>query len=138
MAKNNLPQLFLFLGGDKPSLHKNELANSCVAGAQIIYSWKQLEPKKNVYHFSKIEKDLRYLKKIHKGLFIQLQDRSFEPGIFNVPDYLREDEKYHGGVAMQYDLPGEGKPARSGQPDDVSAKVEDPGRIRCVQLHGPE
>jgi hypothetical protein len=43
-----------------------------------------------------------------------LQDRSFEPAIFNVPDYIREDESYHGGVAMQYDYPGEGKPITSG------------------------
>jgi len=38
-----------------------------------------------------------------------LQDRSFEPTVFNVPDYIREDSIYHGGVAKQYDVPGEGK-----------------------------
>ena len=52
IAKNNLPHLFLFLGGDKPTLYKSELENSCVTGAQIIYSWKQLEPKKDIYDFS--------------------------------------------------------------------------------------
>jgi hypothetical protein len=31
-----------------------------------------------------------------------------------VPDYIREDAVYHGGVAMQYDFPGEGKPITSG------------------------
>ncbi len=108
-AKNNLPHLFLFLGGDEASFHKKELENSCVTGAQIIYSWKQLEPKKGVYDFSKIENDLNFLNSIHKYLFIQLQDRSFEPTIFNIPDYIREDKIYHGGVAMQYDFPGEGK-----------------------------
>ncbi len=31
-----------------------------------------------------------------------------------MPDYIREDTIYHGGVAMQYDFPGEGKPTTSG------------------------
>lgn len=109
-----LPSLFLFLGGDEASLHKSSLNNPCVSGAQIIYSWKKLEPKKGVYDFSKIEKDLAFLEKMHKKLFIQLQDRSFEPTVFNVPDYIREDSDYHGGVAMQYDFPGEGKPITQG------------------------
>lgn len=113
-GKDHLPQLFLFLGGDEANSHKPILARSCVSGAQIIYSWKQLEPKKGVYDFSKIEKDLRLLKSMRRKLFIQLQDRSFEPTIFNVPDYIREDENYHGGVAMQYDFPGEGKPITTG------------------------
>ena len=113
-ADNNLPSLFLFLGGDEASLYQNQLNHSCVLGAQIIYSWKQLEPKKGIYNFSKIENDLRYLNKFHKKLFIQLQDRSFEPTVFNVPDYIREDPIYHGGVAMQYDFPGEGIPISAG------------------------
>jgi len=70
--------------------------------------------KKGVYNFSKIENDLNFLNSIHKYLFIQLQDRSFEPTIFNVPDYIREDKIYHGGVAMQYDFPEEGKPITTG------------------------
>lgn len=113
-SKDNLPQLFLFLGGDHAVSHKTILEKPCVSGAQIIYSWKMLEPKKDVYDFSKIEKDLAYLNKINKKLFLQLQDRSFEPTVFNVPDYLREDAIYHGGVAMQYDFPGEGKAISSG------------------------
>ena len=113
-GKNNLPQVFLFLGGDQAISHEKELKNSCVYGAQIIYSWRQLEPKKDLYDFSKIKEDLRYLNKAHKKLFIQIQDRSFEPTVFNVPDYIREDPIYHGGVAMQYDFPGEGKPITTG------------------------
>jgi hypothetical protein len=113
-GKDHLPKLFLFLGGSEASDHKNELGNSCVSGAQIIYSWRQLEPKKGIYDFSKIENDLGLLNKMHKKLFIQLQDRSFSPTIYNVPDYIREEEAYHGGVAMQYDFPGEGKPITTG------------------------
>jgi hypothetical protein len=113
-AKNNLPQLFLFLENDSASSNASKLKNSCVAGAQIIYSWKQLEPKKGVYDFSKIEKDLNFLSKNHKKLFIQIQDRSFAPTVFDVPDYIRTEKIYHGGVAMQYDFPGEGKPITTG------------------------
>jgi hypothetical protein len=129
-AKNNLPKLFLFLGGDQASLHEKELNSSCVYGAQIIYSWKQLEPKKDIYDFSKIEKDLAFLKKTHKKLFIQLQDRSFEPNIFYVPNYIREDKIYHGGVAMQYDFPGEGKPITTGW----VSRVWDPAVRKRFQL----
>jgi hypothetical protein len=130
-GKNNLPQLLLFLGGDQASSYERELKNSCVYGVQIIYSWRQLEPKKNLYDFSKIKEDLRYLNKTHKKLFIQIQDRSFEPTVFNVPDYIREDPTYHGGVAMQYDFPGEGKPITTGW----VARVWDPEvRMRFQML----
>lgn len=108
------PTLFLFLGGDKASSHEKQLDNPYVTGAQIIYSWRDLEPKRDVYDFSKIEEDLRFLTKSKKKLFIQLQDRSFEPTVFNVPNYIREDEIFHGGVAMQYDFPGEGQPINTG------------------------
>ncbi|MHB1949150.1 MAG: hypothetical protein ACYCQI_13670, partial [Gammaproteobacteria bacterium] len=113
-SKDNLPKLFLFLGASRASEYKNILDNPYVSGVQIIYSWKQLEPKKGVYDFSKIQDDLNFLNKIHKKLFIQLQDRSFQPDICHVPDYIREDEIYHGGVAMQYDIPGQGKPLMTG------------------------
>lgn len=114
LAQNALPQLFLFLGGNEASSYEQMLKNNCINGVQIIYSWKQLEPKKDGYDFSKIEKDLELLNKTHKKLFIQLQDRSFTPDVFNVPDYIREDAIYHGGVEMQYDFPGEGKPITTG------------------------
>ena len=114
LAQDGLPQLFLFLGKNEVSSYEQILKNNCINGVQIIYSWKQLEPKKNVYDFSKIEKDLELLNKAHKKLFIQIQDRSFTPDVFNVPDYIREEVMYHGGVEMQYDFPGEGKPITTG------------------------
>jgi len=129
-SKNTIPQLFLFLGSDNASSHLGLLNNPCVRGAQIIYSWKELEPQKNNYDFSSIEQDLATLKKAHKQLFIQLQDRSFQPDIFNVPDYIREDPIYHGGVAMQYDMPGEGKPIATGW----IARVWDPAVRARFQL----
>lgn len=130
LAQSPLPKLFLFLGGDEATHYENQLSNKCVSGAQIIYSWKQLEPHKNIYDFSKIKKDLHYLNKTHKKLFIQIQDRSFEPTVFNVPDYIRDETTYHGGVAMQYDHPGEGKPITSGW----VARVWDPAVRERFQL----
>ncbi|HAT2076570.1 TPA: hypothetical protein I8001_002495 [Legionella pneumophila] len=113
-AEGGLPKLFLFLGGNEPISYEHVLKNNCINGVQIIYSWKQLEPKKGVYDFSKIENDLEFLNKAHKKLFIQIQDRSFTPDVFNVPDYIREEDIYHGGIEMQYDFPGEGKPITTG------------------------
>lgn len=114
LAQTNLPQLFLFLGGNEAIAYEQMIKNSCVNGVQIIYSWKQLEPQQDLYDFSKIENDLKFLNKVHKKLFIQIQDRSFSPDVFNVPDYISTDARYHGGVEMQYDFPGEGLPITTG------------------------
>ncbi|STX28867.1 Uncharacterised protein [Legionella beliardensis] len=113
-AQASLPKLFLFLGGDDASAYEHVLTNNCVSGVQIIYSWKQLEPKKGIYDFEKIENDLKFLNQAHKKLFIQIQDRSFTPDEFNVPDYIRAETRYHGGVEMQHDFPGEGLPITTG------------------------
>src|SRR5690242_12140630 len=94
---NSKPKLFLFLGSTNEfnlSTYKNILINPCVTGVQIVYTWKELEPQKDNYDFSKIENDLRYLNSIHKKLFIQLQDRSFQPELFYVPDYIRNEAIY--------------------------------------------
>ncbi len=81
-AQSELPQLFLFLGGDRASTFQETLQNPCIRGVQIIYSWRQLEPQKGVYDFSKIEEDLNDLSRIDKKLFIQIQDRSFSQMYF--------------------------------------------------------
>ena len=51
---------------------------------------------------------------MNKKLFIQIQDRFFEPEARNVPDYLMTDPKYGGGISPQFDNPGENKPVGSG------------------------
>jgi len=127
------PKLFFFFGPENPlelKSYQQLLTNPCVSGVQIVYTWKELEPKKGIYDFSRIEKDLRYLDSIHKKLFVQLQDRSFQPDLFYVPDYIRSEKKYHGGVAMQYDFPGEGKPITEGW----VARVWDPSVRERFQL----
>lgn len=129
-AQSEFPQLFLFLGGDRASTFQETLQNPCIRGVQIIYSWRQLEPQKGVYDFSKIEEDLNDLNRIDKKLYIQIQDRSFSPDVFPVPDYIRLEKEYHGGVVQQYDFPGEGKPVTAGW----VARTWDPAVRKRFQL----
>jgi len=70
------------------------------AGAQIMYSWDQLETEKDHYDFSLIKEDYEYLKRHEKKLFIQLQDVTFYPIRKAVPHYLLSNE-YDGGVVLQ-------------------------------------
>jgi hypothetical protein len=65
-------------------------ADNTFQGAQVIYLWKDLEPQKNHYDFSQIEKDLAYLSAQGKHLFIQIQDVWFknEPEFYPVPQYI--------------------------------------------------
>ncbi|HVM88440.1 MAG TPA: hypothetical protein VMT76_09635 [Puia sp.] len=72
------------------------------AGAQIMYSWRMLEPEKDQYDFSKIIEDDEYLKSKGKVLFIQLQDATFNSQWKAVPNYLLTKE-YDGGEVMQID-----------------------------------
>lgn len=85
-----------------------------IAGAQIVYNWKNLELSKDQYDFSAIEEALSSLNKLNKKLFIQIQDRFFSPDARNVPAYLLNEAIYHGGIVRQYDNPGENQPKGSG------------------------
>ncbi|MDB2448796.1 hypothetical protein N9W78_00695 [bacterium] len=75
-------------------------------GAQLMYGWRELEPKRGEYDFSAIRDDLDYLAQHHKTLFIQLQDATFYNPNIGVPNYLRSAE-FDGGVVHQYNDAGE-------------------------------
>ncbi len=107
------PAIYLFLGSGPAKEYKSLLQNPNIRGAQIIYSWKTLEPEKNIYNFKAIQEDLKFLKSMHKALFIQIQDKSFNPKVIPVPNYLLSNP-YNGGIAEQTDFPGEGKPLSAG------------------------
>ena len=77
-------------------------ATDAFEGAQITYSWRQLEPQKDNYDFSLIREDLALLSKHNKKLWIQIQDVSFSEKYIHVPKYLLSDPAYHGGIARQY------------------------------------
>jgi len=81
------------------------LGTKSFEGAQLKYTWRELEPEKDIYNFSAIEHDLTFLSSKGKRLFIQLQDASFDPNIINVPRYLLSDAQYNGGADKQYSIP---------------------------------
>jgi hypothetical protein len=73
-------------------------------GAQLKYTWRELEREKDAYDFSAIRRDLASLNSNGKKLFIQLQDSSFDPAVVLVPKYLLNDSQYHGGADKQYSI----------------------------------
>ena len=95
---------FVFFGRDRARIADSAfLANPNIAGAQIKYTWRELEPRRNRYDFAAIAEDLSALARHHKRLWIQLQDVSFGAENRVVPDYLLDDPAFSGGVADQYE-----------------------------------
>jgi hypothetical protein len=95
---------YVFFGMDREKIKdaKSFLEISAFEGAQVAYSWNQLEQGKDNYDFSMIREDLAFLTSHHKQLWIQLQDVSFNEKYVFVPRYLRNDPKYNGGADRQY------------------------------------
>src|SRR4051812_19514832 len=108
------PANFLFIDSDALVASAALVERPDVAGVQIVYTWKSLEPVKGEYDFSQVETDLAFLQKRGKKLFVQVQDRFFEISARNVPRYLLDDPEYGGGLAPQADNPGEGQPEGHG------------------------
>lgn len=113
-ARAAAPENFLYTSSGDLAAAKAILSRPDIGGVQIVYNWRSLEPAKGQYDFSAIEKDLALAKSLDKKLFIQIQDRFFSPKAKNVPDYLMADPEYGGGLASQFDNPGENKPVGSG------------------------
>ncbi len=102
------PRHYVFFGQDRERIAETSfLETKAFEGAQLKYTWRELEPEKDGYDFRAIEQDLRFLGAHGRRLFVQLQDVTFAPGFTNVPRYLTRDPRYHGGVAAQYDIPGD-------------------------------
>lgn len=97
---------FVFFGMDREKIKDTKLflENEIFEGAQIAYSWNQLETGKDEYDFSLIREDLAFLTEHHKKLWIQIQDVSFSNKYVFVPRYLLRDPQYNGGAAQQYDV----------------------------------
>ena len=108
------PVNFLFADSDSLATHARLIERPDIAGVQIVYTWKSLEPAQDRYDFSQIEADLAFLQKRGKQLFVQLQDRFFVIEARNVPRYLIEGREYGGGLVPQTDHAGEGKPEGHG------------------------
>ena len=109
-------QHYIFFGIDRDRIAESTfLDNPGIAGAQLKYTWKMLEPEKGVYNLEPISKDLAFLQKNGKRLFIQLQDVSFEEALINVPDYLTQNEQYNGGVARQFTIENDDETTAKGE-----------------------
>jgi hypothetical protein len=95
---------YVFFGMDREKIKeaKEFLETGTFEGAQVVYSWSQLEPAKDEYDFSLIREDLAYLTAKHKKLWIQLTDVTFSDKRIFVPGYLLRDPQYNGGADHQF------------------------------------
>lgn len=95
---------YVFFGQDREKLReaKSFLESKTFEGAQVAYSWNQLEQGEDGYEFSIIREDLALLTSHGKRLFIQLQDVTFSESRINLPRYLLRNPKYNGGADKQY------------------------------------
>jgi hypothetical protein len=100
---------YVFFGMDREKIKeaKSFLEEPAFEGAQVSYSWRQLEHEKDKYDFQLIREDLEFLKTRGKKLWIQFQDVTFSPKRINVPKYLLDDPKYNGGADKQYQIKGD-------------------------------
>ncbi|MBU1105060.1 MAG: hypothetical protein KKB51_00225 [Candidatus Riflebacteria bacterium] len=99
---------FVYFARDREAIQEHPfLKYPRFEGAQIMYSWKELEPSEGHYDFAIIKDDYDYLKLKGKKLFIQLQDATFNPDYYGVPDFLRT-AKFDDGAIYQRD--DNGKP----------------------------
>jgi len=105
LIAQNIMENYVFFNVERYRIsEKSFIENDVFAGAQLKYTWPELEPEKGKYNFDLIQKDLDFLELNGKGLFIQIQDVSFDTTIINVPRYIIEDPIYNGGIEIQFDL----------------------------------
>lgn len=97
---------FIYFARERELIHNQPfLKVSRIFGTQIMYSWRQLEPKRGEYDFSIIKEDYNYLLSNGKKLFIEFQDVTFDTKYKAIPDYLMSEE-FDGGCIMSYDDKG--------------------------------
>ena len=128
------PRNYVFFGFDRSRIADARfLGADEIEGAQLKYSWRELEPVRNEYAFDQVRSDLAFLEGHGKRLFLQLQDVSFVEDRSNVPDYVMTDPEFGGGVAPQLEFEGEGDLHPS--PIGLVARRWDPAvRSRITQL----
>lgn len=105
---------FLYTGSDDLTRIEALIRRPDIGGVQIVYTWRALEKEPGHYDFTQIEHDLRFLEGLNKKLFIQIQDRFFDPKHKYIPPYLQTDPVYGGGLIAQVDHAGENKPVEYG------------------------
>lgn len=100
-AETRAPLNFVFFGRDhERAAESTFLALRQVAGAQLTYTWRELEPERDRYDFASIREQLGLLQRHGKRLFLQVSDVTFSERV-PVPDYLLSDPTFHGGAARK-------------------------------------
>src|SRR4026207_1153140 len=99
------PQHYVFFSRERHRIQERSfLDNPNIAGAQLKYTWRELEPDRDRYNLKPLLDDLAPLERHGKRLWVQLQDISFLRDSVLVPEYLRTDPAFGGGVAPQYEF----------------------------------
>ncbi|HEX6188627.1 MAG TPA: hypothetical protein VFZ40_11145 [Pyrinomonadaceae bacterium] len=113
---------YVFFGMDRESIPdaKSFLETKEFEGAQVAYSWKQLEHQKDKYDFSLILEDLAFLQTHGKKLWIQFQDVTFNSARNHAPNYLLKEPQFNGGADKQWKIPD----------DDESRAVQEGWMVR--------
>ncbi|MBX9855325.1 MAG: hypothetical protein K2Y26_07360 [Gemmatimonadaceae bacterium] len=107
-VRDGMPRHYVFFRRDHERVADTSfLQHPQVAGAQLTYTWRELEPVPDHYAFDGIRERLAFLTAHGKRLFLQLQDVSFGETMVT-PDYLRTDTAYHGGIARKYEAGPDG------------------------------
>jgi len=110
------PENFIFFNVERDRIsEKSFLETDAIVGAQLKYTWRELEPERDRYELRPLLEDLKFLEEHGKRLFVQIQDASFDERV-NVPDYLIHDSEFGGGAARKYEFEGddESKPRFDG------------------------
>lgn len=103
----NGPKNFIFFERERYRIAEPAfLENGAIVGAQLKYTWRELEPERDRYEFQPLLDDLAFLEKNGKRLFIQVQDVSFSEEVL-VPEYLLTDPAFSGGAARKYEYEGD-------------------------------
>jgi hypothetical protein len=105
LAKGADVHHYVFFNRDRERINETAfLSTKAFEGAQLKYTWRELERQKDVYEFHDIQRDLSFLQSKGKRLFIQIQDASFDTNVVPIPRYLRVEPEYHGGADLQYSI----------------------------------
>lgn len=100
------PQHYVFFSRDHDALRDTAfLDDPGFAGAQLTYTWRELEPARDAYAFDSLRTHAALLARHGKRLFVQLQDVSFSDRVL-VPAYLLADTAFHGGAARKSESDG--------------------------------
>lgn len=103
-ASDPPPANYVFVNRDRARIHDAAFLDTPgIAGAEIKYTWRELEPERDRYSFTHVLADLTFLEAHGKRMVIQLQDVTFDERI-NVPAYLLADSAFHGGAARKYEV----------------------------------